>query len=103
MTSWSTVEHWETTLRLAINGCCVVSDRMLISMLFVSVEGCGCTVSPLGFEPSLSHFHRQVTADDEPLQQAFLPGLVHQVLIGLAVELLMTLTKSTIASSSESV
>ena len=38
MTCWSTVECWETTLGLAIVGCCVLSDLMLISILSVLVE-----------------------------------------------------------------
>ena len=37
-TCWSTVECWETTLGLAIDGCSVMSDRMLISILSLSVE-----------------------------------------------------------------
>ena len=38
MTCWSTVEHWETALEFAIDGCCVVSDHMLISILSMLVE-----------------------------------------------------------------
>ena len=38
MTSWSTVERWETMLGLAIDGCCVVSYHMLISILSMSVK-----------------------------------------------------------------
>ena len=38
MMCWSTVEHWETTPGLVIEGCCVVPDCMLISILPVSVE-----------------------------------------------------------------
>ena len=38
MTCLSTVEYWETTLRLPINDCCLVSDLMLISILSMSVE-----------------------------------------------------------------
>ena len=48
-------------------------------------------------------YDRQLVAADEPLPQSFLPGLVLKVLVGLVVELLMSLEKSTIASSSESV
>ena len=38
MTCWLLVERRETTLGFAINSCCVVSDRMLTSILSVSVE-----------------------------------------------------------------
>ena len=38
MTCRSTVECWETTLGIAIDGCCVVSDHMLIPLLSMSVE-----------------------------------------------------------------
>ena len=55
--------------------------------------------SHLGFEPSLVNFDRQFAAAGKPLPQAFLPGLVLNVLVSLFVELLMTFTKS---SSSES-
>ena len=48
-------------------------------------------VSPLGIEQSLAHFDRQVAAASKPLPQAFLPGLVLKVLIGLVLELLMIL------------
>ena len=59
--------------------------------------------SPLGLEPSLAHFNRQVWAAVESLLQGFLPGLVLKVLIGLVVELIMILDKSTIASSCKSI
>ena len=38
-------------------------------------------------------FHRQVEASGEPLLQAYLPGLILKVLVGLVVELLMILDK----------
>ena len=38
MTCWSSVECWETTLELATEGCSVVSHRILISILYMSVE-----------------------------------------------------------------
>ena len=38
MTWWLTVERWENTLGLSIDGCCVVSDCKLISILSSSVE-----------------------------------------------------------------
>ena len=38
MTCWFTVERWQTTLELADDGCCLVSDRTLISILSMSVE-----------------------------------------------------------------
>ena len=37
-TCWSTVEHWETAQGLVTEGCIVVSDCMLISIISVSVE-----------------------------------------------------------------
>ena len=40
--------------------------------------------SPLGFKPSLAHFHRQLGTAGAPLPQAILPGLVPKVLIGLS-------------------
>ena len=57
MTCWSTLEHYETTLGIAINGCCMVSDRILHtnSTLSVSVE----TLKISCAEPDdlLSHLH----------------------------------------------
>ena len=41
-------------------------------------------MSPLGFKRSLAHFDRQHAAVGEPLPQAFLPGLVLKLFIGLA-------------------
>ena len=38
MTCWSTVECSETALRLVTEGCIVVSDHMLISILSMSLE-----------------------------------------------------------------
>ena len=38
MTCWSTVECWETVLGLVTEGCIVVSDHMLFSILTLSVE-----------------------------------------------------------------
>ena len=38
MTCWLTDEHWDTTLGLAMDGCCVLSEHMLISILSVSVD-----------------------------------------------------------------
>ena len=38
MTCWLTEECWKTALRLVTEGCIVVSDLNLISILFVSVE-----------------------------------------------------------------
>ena len=38
MICWSTVERWETALGLVTEGCIVVSDHMLISILSMSVE-----------------------------------------------------------------
>ena len=53
MTCWSTVEHWETTLGLAIDGCCVVSDSMLISILSMSVAPLkmSCAEAGVGLAP----------------------------------------------------
>ena len=53
MTCWSTVGHWKTTVGLAIDGCCVVSDHMLISILSVSVEGLEilCSVAVVTLTP----------------------------------------------------
>ena len=53
ITCWSTVEHWETTPGLAIDGCCMVSDHMLISILFISVEGLEmlCSVAAVALTP----------------------------------------------------
>ena len=39
-------------------------------------------VGPLGFEPSLAHFDKQLVTAGKPLPQAFPPGLVITVLIG---------------------
>ena len=38
MTCWSTDERWETALGLVAKNCIVVSNRMLISILSMSVE-----------------------------------------------------------------
>ena len=38
MVCWSTVECWETVLGFVTEGCIVVSDRMLISILSMLVE-----------------------------------------------------------------
>ena len=38
MTCWPTVKRWETTLEFVTEGCIVVSDRILISILSMSVE-----------------------------------------------------------------
>ena len=50
-------------------------------------------VSPLGFELSLVHFHRQLATAGKPLQQALVPGLVIKVLIRLVTELILILNK----------
>ena len=48
MTCWSTEEHWHTVLGLVTVGCIVVSDRMLISIVSVSVGPLEmlCAVAP---------------------------------------------------------
>ena len=51
------------------------------------------TMSPLGFEPSLAHFDRQLVTVDEPLPQTFLPGLVLQMFISFVLQLLVILHK----------
>ena len=43
MASWLTDEGWDTTLVLAVvpmDGSCVVSERMLVSILSVSMDPC---------------------------------------------------------------
>ena len=66
-------------LELVTESCIVVFGRMLISILSVSVKPMEKCV--------------EAVAAGEPLPQAFLPGLVFKVLIGLVVELLMILDK----------
>ena len=62
MTFRPTVEHWETALGLVTEDCIVVSDGMLISILFMSVEpleiSCaeaGDALAPLGKDLSPLH------------------------------------------------
>ena len=49
--------------------------------------------SVLGFEPSLAHFDRQFATVGKPVPQAFIPGVVLKVFIGLVVQLLVVLHK----------
>ena len=46
---------------------------------------------PLGLEPSLAHFHRQLAAVGKPLPKTFLLSPALKVLVRLIVELLMIL------------
>ena len=54
MTCWSTGEGWDTTLVLAVqqmDGWCVVSDKMLVCMLSVSVDPCEMSWAEAALEP----------------------------------------------------
>ena len=157
MTCLSTEECWETALALVTDDCIVVSDRMLIYILSMSVEllemPCVETVdalapwagdlkpeyllsskhlmcvfkilnpdlpishffwsltkiglrelvvtSSLGFESSVACFDRQLVTVGKPLPKTFPPGLKCPLV--LSYNSLWSLTKSTKASSSESV